>query len=43
MHHRVSYTEAAIDGSSPCIVDPDGPASQDIGSIVKEVNEILYT
>ena len=41
MYHRVSYPEAAIDGLSPCITDPDGPAARDIRLIVQELNKAL--
>jgi chromosome partitioning protein len=37
MYLRVAYPENAINGSSPCVSDPDGPASRDIAHIVKEL------
>jgi len=41
MYHRVAYPESAINGLSPCITDPEGPAARDINLIVKEINESL--
>jgi len=41
MYHRVAYPESAINGLSPCITDPDGPAARDISSIVKELDDYL--
>lgn len=41
MYHRVAYPEAAINGLSPCITDPEGAAARDIMGIVKEINEII--
>ena len=41
MYHRVAYPEAAITGLSPCITDPDGPASRDINLIINEINVLL--
>jgi chromosome partitioning protein len=41
MYHRVAYPEAAIDGLSPCITDPEGPAARDINSIVQEISSAL--
>lgn len=38
MYHRVAYPESAINGLSPCITDPDGPAARDISQIVQELN-----
>lgn len=37
MFHRVAYPEAAINGLSPCITEPDGAASRDISKIVEEL------
>lgn len=39
MYHRVSYLEASLKGLSPCITEPEGPASRDISLIVQEINE----
>lgn len=41
MYHRIIYPETAIQGLSPCITDPDGPAARDISMIVAEVNQAL--
>lgn len=41
MYHRVAYPEAAINGLSPCITEPDSPAARDISSIVQEINVVL--
>jgi chromosome partitioning protein len=41
MYHRVAYPEAAINGLSPCITDPEGAAARDIAVIVKEISEII--
>lgn len=41
MYHRVAYPEASINGLSPCILDPDGPAARDISNIVTEINNAL--
>ena len=41
MYHRVAYPESAINGSSPCISDPDGPAARDINQIIKELVDYL--
>lgn len=41
MYHRVAYPETAINGLSPCITDPDGPAARDISQIIKEINDIV--
>lgn len=38
MYHRVAYPEAAINGLSPCVLDPDGPAARDISNIITEIN-----
>jgi chromosome partitioning protein len=37
MHHRVAYPEAAINGLSPSITDPEGAAARDIANIVAEI------
>ena len=39
MYHRVAYPEAAINGLSPCVTDPEGAAARDITNIVKELSE----
>ncbi len=39
MYHRVAYPEAAINGLSPCITDPEGAAARDITNIIKELSE----
>jgi chromosome partitioning protein len=41
MYHRVAYPEAAINGLSPAIIDPESSAARDIGQIIKEINNIL--
>ena len=41
MYHRVAYPEAAIDGLSPCITDPEGSAARDISNIIKEITSAL--
>jgi len=41
MYHRVIYPETAINGLSPCITDPDGPAARDISSIINSIEESL--
>lgn len=41
MYHRVIYPEAAINGLSPCIIDPDGPASRDISAIIRSIEETI--
>ena len=40
MYQRIAYPESAINGLSPCITDPDGPAARDITAIIKELSEI---
>lgn len=40
LYHRVAYPEAAINGLSPSITDPDGPAARDIASIVSEIAKL---
>jgi chromosome partitioning protein len=42
MFHRVAYPETAINGLSPCITDPEGPASRDISLIVNEISEYIF-
>ncbi len=37
LFHRVAYPEAAINGLSPNITDPDGAATRDIVSIASEI------
>ena len=37
MPHRVAYPEAAIEGLSPGVTDPDGAAARDIAAIVHEL------
>ena len=39
MYHRVAYPEAAINGLSPCITDPEGAAARDVAKIINELNE----
>ena len=41
MYHRIIYPETAINGLSPCITDPDGPAARDISAIVAEIDAVL--
>jgi chromosome partitioning protein len=41
MYHRVAYPEAAINGLSPCITDPEGAAARDITNIIKELSEAI--
>jgi len=41
MYHRIIYPETAINGLSPCITDPDGPAARDISLIVGELESII--
>lgn len=40
MYHRVIYPESVINGISPCISDPDGPAARDISQIVREICDV---
>jgi chromosome partitioning protein len=40
MPHRVAYPEAAIEGLSPSIIDPDGAAARDIAAIVHELLDL---
>ena len=37
MYQRIAYPESVINGLSPCITDPEGPAARDITAIVKEI------
>ena len=37
MANRVAYPEAGIEGLSPIIVAPDGPAARDIAAIAQEI------
>jgi chromosome partitioning protein len=37
MPHRVAYPEAAIEGLSPSVIDPDGAAARDMTAIVHEL------
>jgi chromosome partitioning protein len=37
MANRVAYPEAGIEGLSPSIVTPDGPAARDIAAIAHEI------
>jgi chromosome partitioning protein len=37
MPHRVAYPEAAIEGLSPGVTDPDGPAARDMTAIAHEL------
>ena len=37
MANRVAYPEAGIEGLSPSIVAPDGPAARDIAAIAREI------
>ncbi|MGD9896068.1 MAG: ParA family protein [Candidatus Methylacidiphilaceae bacterium] len=37
MAHRVAYPEAGIEGLSPSIVAPDGPAARDVAAIAHEI------
>lgn len=41
MYHRVIYPETAINGLSPCVTDPDGPAARDVSNIVASINQSL--
>lgn len=40
LYHRVAYPEAAINGLSPSILDPEGSAARDIASIVSEITNL---
>jgi chromosome partitioning protein len=37
MPHRIAYPEAAIEGLSPGVIEPDGAAARDIAAIVHEL------
>lgn len=37
MPHRIAYPEAAIEGLSPGVTDPDGAAARDLAAIVHEL------
>lgn len=37
MFQRVAYPESAINGLSPCVVDPEGAAARDIVRIINEL------
>ena len=41
MYHRVIYPETAINGLSPCITDPEGPAARDISAIIQEIEQVI--
>lgn len=41
LYHRVAYPEAAIQGLSPSLTDPESPAARDISRIVGEINNLL--
>lgn len=41
MYHRVAYPEAALNGLSPCITDPEGPAARDINAIINELGDVI--
>lgn len=40
MANRVAYPEAGIEGLSPSIVAPDGPAARDIAAIASEIMKL---
>jgi len=40
MANRVAYPEAGIEGLSPSIVAPDGPAARDIAAIIHEIMKL---
>lgn len=40
LYHRVAYPEAAINGLSPTITDPDGAAARDIAAIIAEISKL---
>ena len=42
MYQRIAYPESVINGLSPCITDPEGPAARDIAAIVKEIMNIEF-
>ncbi len=41
MTNRVIYAEAALWGATPSLIEPTGPAAQDIAAIANEVDAIL--
>jgi chromosome partitioning protein len=41
MTNRVIYPEAALWGATPSLIEPTGPAAQDIAAIANEVDAIL--
>lgn len=41
MYHRVAYPEAALNGLSPCVTDPEGAAARDIANIASDISAIL--
>ena len=41
MTNRVIYAEAALWGATPSLIEPAGPAAQDIAAIAAEVDSIL--
>lgn len=41
LYHRVSYPEAAINGLSPSITEPEGAAARDISRIVGEITQLF--
>jgi chromosome partitioning protein len=40
MANRVAYPESGIEGLSPCIVAPEGPAARDIAAIAQEIMKL---
>ncbi len=42
MANRVAYPEAGIEGLSPSIVAPDGPAARDIAAIARELMNLEF-
>lgn len=42
MANRVAYPEAGIEGLSPSIVAPDGPAARDIAAIAQEIMNLEF-
>jgi len=41
LYHRVAYPEAAIQGLSPSLTDPESPAARDISRVVGEMNNLV--
>ncbi|AIL13714.1 hypothetical protein IM40_09850 (plasmid) [Candidatus Paracaedimonas acanthamoebae] len=41
LYHRVAYPEAAIQGLSPSLTDPESPAARDISRVVGEINNLV--